>query len=174
VLGASGGVGLFLLQLASHTGLEVIAVGGRASHERMGELGAAACIDYTSEDVAQRATEIADGPVDAIADLVGSHQLTRSLHALRPHGSAASIATPELDLDLVLDHNITFHGVLIEDDGDRTRRLAELLSTGVLRPHVSHVLPLEEAAQAHRLLESGHAGGKIVLVVDPSRVTDDG
>ncbi|MBA3764632.1 MAG: NADP-dependent oxidoreductase [Actinobacteria bacterium] len=174
VLGASGGVGLFLLQLASHAGLEVIAVGGRASHERMGELGAAACIDYTSEDVAQRATEIADGPVDAIADLVGSHQLTRSLHALRPHGSAASIATPELDLDLVLDHNITFHGVLIEDDGDRTRRLAELLSTGVLRPHVSHVLPLEEAAQAHRLLESGHAGGKIVLVVDPSRVTDDG
>lgn len=112
------------------------------------------------------------GPVDAIADLVGGDQLTRSLRALAPHGSAASIATPELDLDLdlVLDHNVTFHGVLIEDDGDRTRRLAELLAAGVLRPYVSHVLGLEEAPQAHHLLETGHAGGKIVLVVDPSRV----
>ena len=174
VLGASGGVGLFLLQLASHAGFEVIAVGGGASHERMRELGATACIDYTTEGVAQRAMVIADGPVDAIADLVGGDQLTRSLHALRPHGSAASIATPELDLDLVLDRNITFHGVLIEDDGDRTRRLAELLSTGVLRPRVSHVMPLDEAAHAHRLLESGHAGGKIVLVVDPSRDTAGG
>lgn len=170
VLGASGGVGLFLLQLASHAGLEVIAVGGRTSHGRMRELGAAACIDYATEDVGQRATTIAGGPVDAIADLVGGDQLTRSLRALAPHGSAASIATPELDLDLVLDHNVTFHGVLIEDDGDRTRRLAELLAAGVLRPFVSQVLGLEEAPQAHHLLETGHAGGKIVLVVDPSRV----
>lgn len=72
------------------------------------------------------------------------------------------------------NHNITFHGVLTEDDGDRTRRLAELLAAGVLRPFVSHVLPLEEAAQAHRLLESGHAGGKVVLVVDPSRASTGG
>ena len=109
VLGASGGVGLFLVQLASRAGVEVIAVGGHASHDRMRELGAAACIDYTTEDVAARASAIAGGQVDAIADLVGGDRLTRSLGALAPHGSAASIATPDLDLDLVLDRNITFH-----------------------------------------------------------------
>ena len=173
VLGASGGVGHFLVQLASHAGLEVIAVGSRTSHERMRALGAAACIDYATEDVPARVTKAAGGPVDAIADLVGADHLTRSLGVLARHGSAASIATPELDLDLVLDRNITFHGVLIEDDGDRTRRLGELLANGVLRPHVSHELPLREAARAHRLLESGHPGGKVVLVVDASRVTDD-
>ncbi len=173
VLGASGGVGLFLVQLASHSGLEVIAVGGRAAHERMREAGAAACIEYMTEDVAASAATIAGGPVDAIADLVGGDHLTRSLRVLARHGSAASIATPELDLDLVLDRNITFHGVLIEDDGDRTRRLGELIANGVLRPHVIHELPLREAARAHHLLESGHAGGKVVLVVDASRVTDD-
>ena len=43
----------------------------------------------------------------------------------------------------------------------------------MLRPQVSHELPLSEAARAHHLLESGHAGGKVVLVVDASRVTDD-
>ena len=97
----------------------------------------------------------------------GATSLNRALGALKPKGSAASIATPELDLDAVLDNNITFHGVLIGDDGMRTRRLADLFARGVLRPHVSHVLPLEDAAQAHRILESGHAGGKVVLSVRP-------
>jgi NADPH:quinone reductase len=165
VLGASGGVGQFLLQLARHQGLRAIAVGGRSSHERMREEGAAACIDYATEDVAQRTLELAGGQVDAIADLVGGDQLTRSLGALKPKGSAASIATPALDLDAVLDNNISFHGVLIGDDGSRTRRLADLFARGALVPYVSHVLPLDEAAQAHRILESGHAGGKVVLTV---------
>ena len=70
-----------------------------------------------------------------------------------------------LDLDPVLDANISFHGVLIQDDGERTRALAALLDTGVLRPVVSHVLPLTAAAEAHRILESGHSGGKIILGV---------
>jgi NADPH:quinone reductase len=165
VLGASGGVGQFLLQLADHEGIRTFAVGGRSSHERMREDGADACIDYTTEDVAQRTLELAGGRVDAIADLVGGELLTRCLGALKPKGSAVAIATPELDLDAVLDNNITFHGVLIGDDGGRTRRLADLFMRGVLRPHVPHVLPLEDAAQAHRILESGHAGGKVVLTV---------
>jgi NADPH:quinone reductase len=163
VLGASGGVGQFLLRLARHEGLRPIAVGGRSSHERMRGDGADACIDYSTEDVAQRTLELAGRPVDAIADLVGGDLLNRALGALKPTGSAASIATPKLDLDAVLDNNITFHGVLIGDDGTRTRRLADLFARDVLRPHVSHVLPLEDAAQAHRILESGHAGGKVVL-----------
>jgi NADPH:quinone reductase-like Zn-dependent oxidoreductase len=165
VLGASGGVGQFLLQLAGHEGVRTIAVGGRSSHERMRDEGAAACIDYTTEDVTQRTLDLAGGQVDAIADLVGGDQLTRSLGALKLRGSAASIATPALDLDAVLDNNITFHGVLISDDGNRTRRLADLLAQGALRPHVRHRLPLAEAAEAHRILESGHAGGKVVLTV---------
>jgi NADPH:quinone reductase len=64
----------------------------------------------------------------------------------------------------VLDANITFHGVLIQDDGERTRRLASLLAGGGLRPVVSHLLPLSDAAEAHRILQTGHAG-KIVLAV---------
>lgn len=76
VLGARGGVGGFLLQLASHAGLKVIAVGGRTSHDHMRELGAAARIDYMTEDVAARAAMIAGGQVDTIADLVGGDHLT--------------------------------------------------------------------------------------------------
>jgi NADPH:quinone reductase len=165
VLGASGGVGLFLLQLAARQGIEVTAVGRQAMHRQMLALGAARCVDYTSEDVTRRTLELAGGPVDAVADLVGGQALAGVTGALRAGGQAAAIATPELDLDPLLDANITFHGVLIGDDGQRTRDLADLLTQGALRPVVSHQLPLAEAAQAHRILEAQHPGGKIVLTV---------
>ena len=165
VLGASGGVGLFLLQLAAAAGITTIGVGRQAMHDQMSALGAAWCIDYTREDVAQRALTLAGGPVDAIADLVGGTLAAAAVPALRPGGQIAAIATPELDLDPLLDANITFRGVLIGDDGDRTRALAALLDRQALRPVVSHVLPLAAAAEAHRILERRHAGGKIILDV---------
>ena len=165
VLGASGGVGLFLLQLAAHAAIDAIAVGRSAMHDQMLALGATACIDYTTEDVAQRAVELAGGPVDAIADLVGGQSLSAALGALRAHGQVAAIAGPELDPWALLDANITFHGVLIQDDGQRTRELASLLADRTLRPVVSHQLPLAETPRAHQILESRHAGGKIVLTV---------
>ena len=164
VLGASGGVGLFLLQLATADGIRSIALGRKEMHETMYALGADACIDYRTGDVVESVVTAAGGPVDAIADLYGGDMLARTMPGLRRHGRAASIATPDLDLDPFLDNNLTLHGVLIEDDGARTRRLAGLLGNGDLRPVVSHVLPLADAAHAHRLLEAGHSGGKIVLV----------
>ena len=163
VLGGSGGVGLFMLQLAASAGLAVIGVGRRAMHEQMLDHGARWCIDYTSQDVGQRAVELAGGQVDAIADLVGGTLAQASLPALRPGGQIAAIATPALDLDQILDANITFHGVLIQDDAERTRRLSSLLSDGAIQPVVSHVLPLTAVAEAHRIIESGHASGKVVL-----------
>jgi NADPH:quinone reductase len=165
VLGGSGGVGLFLLQLAAASGIAAIAVGRQAMHEQMLSLGATSCIDYTRQDVARTAAALAGGRVDAIADLVGGSLAQAALPALRPGGQIAAIASPVLDLDQILDDNVTFHGVLIQDDGDRTRRLANFLADRILRPVVSHVLPLAAAAQAHRIVESGHAGGKVVLEV---------
>jgi NADPH2:quinone reductase len=165
VLGGSGGVGQFLLQLAARGGIEVIAAGRRALHHQMSGLGATRCIDYTSEDVAQRAIELAEGPVDAIADLVGGHSLAGALRALRPGGQIAAIAGPELDAGELLDANLTFHGVLVQNDGERTRDLAALLAEHALRPVISHQMPLAEASQAHRIIEGQHPGGKIVLTV---------
>jgi NADPH2:quinone reductase len=124
----------------------------------MRALGASSCVDYTSDDFPTAIDE-----VDAVADLVGGGLLGQVVPRVRQRGSIASIATPELDLDPVLDRNLTFHGVLVRDDGQRTRRLARQLADRVLRPVVRRVLPMADAAVAHQLLESGHAGGKIVL-----------
>jgi NADPH:quinone reductase len=163
VLGASGGVGQFLLQLAAAAGIMTIGTGRQALHDQMIALGAAACIDYTREDVAARVVALAGGQVDAIADLVGGKFASTVIQSLRPGGQIAAIAPPVLDLDPLLDANITFHGVLIQDDGRRVQALATMLGDGTLRPVVSHLLPLSAAAEAHRILERQHPGGKIVL-----------
>jgi NADPH:quinone reductase len=165
VHGASGGVGTFLVQLAAAADLRVIAVGGADSHRLLGELGATRCVDYHAAAVAPAALAAADGPVDAIVDLVGGAGLQASLAAVRAHGQLVAIATPRLDLDPLLDANLTFHGVLIEDNGDRTRILADLLGRQAIRPVIAGVYPLERAAEAHRRLESRHSGGKIVLQI---------
>ncbi len=165
VLGASGGVGMFFLQLAALRGLVPIAVGRQEMHEAMRALGAANCVDYTREDVAYRTKQLAGGPVDAIADFVGGTLLASVAPVVRVGGALATIASPTLPVDPIVDHNLTVHGVLIDNDGDRTRRLADLLGSGVLRPTVSHVLPLADAARAHEILEHKHPGGKIVLSV---------
>jgi NADPH2:quinone reductase len=165
VLGASGGVGSFLLQLAAAAGIMTIGVGRQALHDQMTALGATACVDYTREDVARRAAELAGGQLDAIADLVGGRFASTVAGVLRPGGQIAAIAPPVLDLDALIDANLSFHGVLIQDDGQRVRTLAALLEGGALRPVVSHVLPLTAAAEAHRMVERRHAGGKIVLDV---------
>jgi NADPH:quinone reductase-like Zn-dependent oxidoreductase len=57
--------------------------------------------------------------------------------------------------------------VLVQDDGDRTRMLAAALADATLRPVISHMLSLAAAAEARRLVESGHSGGKIVLKAPP-------
>jgi NADPH2:quinone reductase len=163
VHGASGGVGTFLVQLAAAQGLRVLAVGSGRSHDLLRSLGAAHCIEYRDVDVASVALELAGGPVDAIVDLVGGLTLQESLASVREHGNLVSIATPDLDLDGVVDANLTFHGVLITDSGDRIRILADLLGEGTIRPVIAEVYPLERVAEAHRRLEFGHAGGKIVL-----------
>ncbi len=168
VLAASGGVGSFLLPLAAHQGIRVIAVGSAANHPRLLQVGASGCIDYRSESVADRAIELAGEPVDAIADLVGGSALAAALPAVKPGGRIACIETPDLDLELLLDGNLTLHGVLITNQRERLVRLATLLAQGVIRPHIAQVLPLGQAADAHRLVESQHSGGKVVLTVGES------
>jgi hypothetical protein len=78
-------------------------------------------------------------------------------------GQLAAIATPQLDLDQLLDANLTFHGILVENDGDRTRMLADQLRQHLLRPIIAEVFPPARTADAHRRLDTGHSGGKLVL-----------
>jgi NADPH2:quinone reductase len=163
--GAAGGVGSLALQMAVAQGAHVIAVARAKHHTLLSSLGAASCLDYTLQDVLAEAERIAGRKLDAVADFVGGETLAQSLAAIRPYGRVASSVGVRGDLDRLLDLNLTLHGILVRPEQKRLEDLDRLVSTGSLRPIIDQVLPLEEATQAHRRIESGHGQGKIVLVV---------
>ena len=154
------------VQLVAAAGAQAIALASRRHHELLLELGAAAAIDYRDPDALATAQQHAGGEVEAVADLVGGTCLSSSLAWIREGGRAATIVELTGDLDLALDRNITLHGVLL-DRSDRSLldELRTAIEAGQLRPVVSAVLPLEQAVEAHRLLEAGHVQGKLVLAI---------
>ena len=166
--GAGGGVGTFAVQIAARSGAKVLAVASARHHALLGELGAKSSIDYTREQVYEAARLITGGEVDAVADLVGGEGLSLSLSLLRKRGRAVEIVGLEGDLEPLIDRNQELHGVLFDpSDPGPMRAIAAELAAGRLRPVVSDVLALEQAAEAHRLLEAGHRQGKLVLQVRP-------
>ncbi len=166
VHGGGGGVGLFAVQLVAAAGGRAIALASQAHHELLLQLGAAAAVDYRDDDAIETASERAGGELDAVVDLVGGDCLSRSLPWLREGARAATIVDLTGNLDLVLDRNIIVHGVLV-NPADRSLfdELRDLIEAGRLKPIVSSVHELADAAEAHRLLEAGHVRGKIVLAV---------
>ncbi len=163
--GAAGGVGSFAVQIAAARGARVIGVASAHHHDFLRALGAVACIDYHTRDVAAAALAAADGPIDVIADLVGGDALLRSLPAVRPFARAATIAGVNGELYPACDANLTLHCVLVLHNRAVLEALSDLVERGLLRPVVDLVLPLDEAERAHRRLDSGHGRGKVVLTV---------
>ena len=159
--GAAGGVGHLAVQIARARGANVI---GSARAEQAGwlrELGAEQTIDYESERFEDRVADL-----DAVIDFTGTLG-ERSLPVLRPGGMLVSVpsgASAEL-LDLAARGDRRATGFLVEPDPVGLAGLCHLVEAGHLQVKVDRVFALEDAAEAHRLAEAGHAGGKIVLRV---------
>ena len=158
--GASGGVGLMAVQLAVARGATVIATASPARHDQLRALGAEP-VAY-GDGLADRVRAI--GPVDVALDLVGTEEaLVTSVELVSDRGRIATIAgfakAPELGI-----------AILTEADGGQAIRdasraeLIALVEAGKLAVTVDRTYPLDEAADAHRYLQAGHARGKVVLV----------
>ena len=147
---------------AAAAGIVTIGVGRQAMHDQMSGLGAAACIDYTREDLARRTLTLAGGLVDAIADLTGGTLAAAALPRCDPVGR--SPRSPRRCWTWTRCWMPTSPSTACSSATTGTAPgSSRPCLTGALRPIISHVLPLAAAAQAHRILERRHAGGKIVL-----------
>ncbi|GAO03689.1 zinc-dependent alcohol dehydrogenase family protein [Anaeromyxobacter sp. PSR-1] len=166
VQGGAGGVGSFAVQLGKACGARVIATAGKANQATLRALGADVCLDYDRDDVADAIREETGGAgVDAVFSTVGGAPLLSALPLTRPFGRLATILEATGDLTPLYVRNLTLHGVFLAREGARLRELARLVDQGKLEPLVDAVLPLEQVAEAHRRLDSGHGRGKIVLEV---------
>jgi NADPH2:quinone reductase len=163
VHGAAGGVGHLLVQMARGLGLRVAAASRPQDRRRLEDLGVDLWLDRSEPAPAAAAVASLGHELDAVVDLVGG-QLEPSLPHVRVGGHAATIVDLTGDLDLAIDRNIDLHGVLMRAGRDRLYELAAEVSAGV-RPHVADTYPLERVADAHRRLEAGRVGGKLVITL---------
>lgn len=162
VLAAAGGVGHLAVQIAKARGAYVIGTARSTKHPFLKELGADETIDYTSEDVAERVRD-----VDVVLDLVGGESSRPALSTLRDGGIFIAVPSAS-DIGQLLElagDRVRVTGILVEPDRTGLEALAGLVDSGALRVHVSHTFPLEQAARAHELGETGRTQGKLVLTV---------
>lgn len=180
VQGGSGGVGSVAVQLGAALGAHVIATaGGPARAERCRGLGARTVVDHRTEDVAEAVRAATDGHgADVVLDVLGAGGLATNLAALATGGRLVVIGTQrgtrgEIDLGLLLARRASVIGTTLRPRplAEKARIVADvrahawpMLDDGRLRPVVHARLPLDDAAEAHRLLESGQVFGKVLLV----------
>jgi NADPH:quinone reductase-like Zn-dependent oxidoreductase len=162
VHGASGGVGHLAVQVAKARGAHVIATGRAGNHDFLRSLGVDDCVDREAVPI----QDAADG-VDALLDFVGRDETRAELDAIRDGGLLVAIASGASDeARAEADRRaIRVAELLVEPDGRALGEIAALVDGGRLKVSLERTFPLEEAGQAHELLESGGVRGKIVLAV---------
>jgi len=179
VHGAAGGVGLTAVEIGKALGARVIATAGGADKLAVAErYGADDLIDYRTEDIRERVKALTDGRgADCVYDPVGGTAFDASLRATVQGGRIlvvgfASGTVPQIPANILLVKNLTVIGYywgahrvldpqLVQDS------FAELLrwfEAGKLKPHVSHVFPMQDVQAAHETLAGRKSTGKVVLL----------
>jgi NADPH2:quinone reductase len=182
VLGAAGGVGLAAVELAAVLGADVIAAA--SSEDKLAlcrSRGAAHTIDYVGKDLRATLRELAPGGVDVVIDPVGGPLAEQALRALRWKGRFVTIGfasgeIPRIPLNLVLLKGCVVKGFEIRTFAGHEpalatrdeRELLDLLAGGRVRPHISAVHPLADAAVALAGVAGRRSTGKVLLATGTS------
>ncbi len=171
VLGASGGVGSYAVQLAKAFGAEVTGVSSTAKLDLVASLGADHVLDYTRDDFADGARRY-----DLILDIAGNPSLSRLRRALVPRGTAVFVGGENAGSLTGLGRQL--RGALVsplvrqrlalfvaKERASDFERLTELIESGNVVPTLDRTYPLDEAPAAMGLLETGKVRGKIAITV---------
>lgn len=176
--GGGGGVGLFAVQVAHALGARVaVTAGSQEKLDVCAGYGADILINYHDEDFAEVMKD--EGGADVILDIIGAKYLDRNVKSLAKDGHLVIIGMQggvkgELNIGRLLNKrgNISATGLRYRDLDDKARIVSAtvanvwpMLATGQVRHHVDRVLPVQDAAAAHRALLAGEITGKAVLQV---------
>jgi NADPH:quinone reductase-like Zn-dependent oxidoreductase len=171
--GAAGGVGTFAVQIARLFGAEVTGVCSTRNVDLVRSLGAAQVIDYTQENFTKRRERY-----DLLFDCMGNHSLNACRRVLHPQGTYVMIGGPaegwfgplsRLLPTLLASRLVSQHltALLTNPNQAGLTLLRELLATGKVIPVIDKRYPLREVPEALRHLGTGHARGKVVIMMAP-------
>lgn len=179
--GGTSGIGSTAIQLARAFRATAYATAGTDEKcEACRQLGAADAINYRTRDFVEAIRELTGGEgVDVVLDIIGGDYLPRNIDCLRLHGRLLQVGLiggprAQINLRQILQNRLTLTGSTLRprtvaEKGSIARELEEkvwpLLERGEVRPLVHATFPLRDAAEAHRLLESGEVVGKLVLTM---------
>jgi NADPH2:quinone reductase len=165
LIGATGGVGSYFLQLATLRGARVVAVNSGEKADYAKSLGAVDVIDYTSEDVVEAVRNRHPDGIDAIADLHRDPELVARLAELVRAGGHVVSATGGVDGDALAKRGVEGVNVQGRVTTDSLAALAALLEKKeIVSPEVT-TFPLDKANEAFALVGSGHVRGKVVVTL---------
>jgi NADPH:quinone reductase-like Zn-dependent oxidoreductase len=165
VIGASGGVGTAMVQLATHFGAEVTGVTSSANLDLVTSLGANRVIDYTREDFTARGETY-----DIIVDTVRATSLARCKGALKENGRLLAVAGGLPDLLASLWTPLAGSRRVIagpaEERPDDVRLLADLAAAGTYRPVIDRRYAFSQMREAHAHVDTGRKRGSVVVSVE--------
>lgn len=162
IQGAAGGVGSVAVQLAKWRGAYVIGTASLRNHAFLRELGADEVIDYNTTAVDD---VLGPNAVDVVFDPIGGEAQGRLLAVLKADGVMVSLADWPPPAITQAPQYKRFDVYWESPANAQLAEMARMVVAGELRPIIAMVLPLAQAAEAHRLLEARHVRGKIVLRV---------
>ncbi|MDQ6808173.1 MAG: NADP-dependent oxidoreductase, partial [Verrucomicrobiota bacterium] len=157
--GGSGGVGSFAVQIAKARGARVIATASTANQDLLRQLGADVAVDYTAtkfEDVAR--------DVDVVLNPVGGDTLLRSYAVVKKGGIVVTLVS-RCDPAELQKHGIRGESLASHPDAAELSEIGKMIDDQKIKPVVSEVLPLSEAAKATEQAGTNHTRGKIVLKI---------
>ena len=170
LVGASGGVGLFAVQIAKALGADVTGVCGTAKVDLVRSVGADHVIDYTREDFTQNSQRY-----DLILDMGGNRSLSQLRRVLRPGGILVSVGSEEgnrwvggrgwIQAMLLSRFVPSLRPLASNPNQADLQALTELIEAGKITPVIDKTYPLEQVPEAIRYLTAGHARGKIIITV---------
>lgn len=161
VVGASGCVGHYIVQLASAFGAEVTGVCSTRNVELVRSFGARHVLDYTKEDC----TQPQHGTYDIIFDVVPSKSsFAEYQKVLNPNGRYAAVAGGFKEIFQSLFNRRIVSGTPKESK-ENMKQLYDLFDAGTIKPFIDETYPLSETKEAHRYTDSGHKRGNVVITV---------
>jgi NADPH:quinone reductase-like Zn-dependent oxidoreductase len=172
IIGASGGVGTFAVQIAKALGAEVTGVCSTKKVEMVRSIGAEHVIDYTQEDFAE-----GEQRYEVILDIGGNSSLSRLRRALNPRGTLVItggegggrwLGGTDRQLRAMMLSALVSQklGTFVNKENHEDMLvLKDLIESGKVTPFIDRTYPLSEAPEAIRYLEEGHAREKVVITV---------
>ena len=157
--GGSGGVGSFAIQIAKARGARVIATASTANQDLLKQLGADVAIDYTKQKFEDLVHD-----VDFALLPVGGETMTRTYGVMKKGGVIATLVS-RADPAELQKRGIRAAPIFSHPDARELGEITKLIEAGKIKPVVSQVLPLTEAAKATAQAETHHTRGKIVLKI---------